>query len=93
MKKISITIMLIMCIASICVVAEAAKNMGYQFPIADESKKITQYYSDGHSGIDIGGVKVGTPIYATKAGTIINRFTGCTNYSRQYGTCKSAGKC
>ena len=93
MKKISIIIMLIMCIASICVVAEAAKNMGYQFPIADESKKITKYYSDGHSGIDIGGVKVGTPIYATKAGTVVNRFTGCTNYSRQYGTCESAKKC
>lgn len=67
------------------------KNKGYIFPVPDYSK-ISQYYSSSHNAIDI-AANLGSNVYATKAGTIIKKYTGCNNFSRQNGVCKNGGVC
>ncbi len=67
------------------------KIKGYIFPVPDYSK-ISQYYSSSHNAIDI-AANLGSNVYATKAGTIIKKYTGCNNFSRQNGVCKNGGVC
>lgn len=69
----------------------AAKNKGYIFPVPNYSS-ITQYYSSSHTGIDIGASK-DTKVYASKSGTVIKKYTGCNNYSRNNGICQNGGVC
>ncbi|MFZ2189322.1 MAG: peptidoglycan DD-metalloendopeptidase family protein [Candidatus Magasanikiibacteriota bacterium] len=56
-----------------------AIGSGYLWPTS--VRRITQYYSWRHTGLDIAG-PVGTPLYATKAGTVIKSQCG---YNSGYG--------
>ncbi|HBU06584.1 MAG TPA: hypothetical protein DEB09_00700 [Candidatus Magasanikbacteria bacterium] len=48
--------------------ASAAAGSGYLWPTS--VRRITQYYSWRHTGLDVAG-PIGTPLYAAKAGTVI----------------------
>ncbi len=51
---------------------ENANKLGFVWPTTRTGTIVTSYWGDGrnHKGMDIAG-KVGTPIYASKAGTVI----------------------
>ena len=92
MKRVTSLITAILFVFLACNISVfAAKNKGYIFPVPDYSK-ISQYYSSSHNAIDI-AANLGSNVYATKAGTIIKKYTGCNNFSRQNGVCKNGGVC
>jgi len=58
----------------------APAGSGYVWPLG--AHIITQYYGFQHTGVDISGGGVGTPIYATRSGTVIKSQCG---YNGGYG--------
>lgn len=54
---------------------------------------ISQYYSSSHTALDISGK--GCNVYASRGGTIVTRYTGCTNENglAKGKSCASLGKC
>lgn len=63
----------------------------WKFPLESYSS-ITTYFSSSHPAIDF-AAPMGTKVYAAKSGTIIKKYTGCNNWSRQHGQCKNGGVC
>ena len=99
MEKKLLSLLLVLCLSVTIIllsvqlspIALAGNMDGYIWPTPDVTN-LTQGYGNGHYGVDI-AAKVGTTVIATKSGIVTEAFTGCVNFSRNLGSCKTAGKC
>lgn len=74
--------------------ANAAKNMGYAYPVPGVAV-FQAYKGSSHAGVDISTTR-GTAIYATKSGTIIAKYEGCYNdngLNSNVGSCSTRKIC
>ncbi len=70
------------------------QKTGWRWPVASSNRYISRGCNAAHDGLDI-GVGVGTPVFAAKAGTVIQAYTGCKNENGlTYGKkCRDLGIC
>ena len=73
--------------------ASFADPVGWNWPIPS-SNTLTQGFSSGHNGVDIGAA-IGDQIYAPTGGKIYHLYKGCTRYGGLSSgkNCKNAGVC
>lgn len=71
--------------------AGSSNSSGWGFPL-EGYNQISQYFSSSHPAIDF-AANAGTKVYAVKSGTVVKKYTGCNNWSREHGQCKNGGVC
>jgi len=86
--KVSIVLFMLIIVSAMGSVVHAdSLHEGWLWPTTPSYRHLSRGFHSSHSGIDI-TVSTGSPVYASKDGTVLMTYTGCNNDSKKY-SCSS----